>query len=34
VCGIEASVFTFLALAVMGALFARRTPPASATPAS
>lgn len=34
VCGMEASVFTFVALAVIGALFARRMPPASATPAS
>jgi membrane protease YdiL (CAAX protease family) len=34
VCGMEASVFTFAALAAMSALFARRPPPASAAPAS
>jgi hypothetical protein len=34
VCGMEASVFTFAALAAMSALFARRVPPASAARAS
>jgi hypothetical protein len=34
VCGIEASVFTFVALAAMSALFTRRHPRAGATSAS
>jgi len=34
VCGIEASLFTFVALAAMGALFARRPVPADTIPAS